>query len=46
MESKQGGIMELTQLVFFVSLVCFSIAFATIFLVGGYDNDKQKNKEA
>ena len=38
--------MELTQLVFFISLVCFSTAFATIFLVGGYDNDKQKNKEA
>ena len=28
--------MELTQLVFFISLVCFSTAFATIFLVGGY----------
>tara|TARA_B100002019_G_scaffold171704_1_gene148404 strand:- start:363 stop:476 length:114 start_codon:yes stop_codon:yes gene_type:complete len=37
--------MELTQLVFFVSLVCFSIAFATIFLVGGYNN-KQESKEA
>ena len=44
MESKQGGIMELTQLVFFVSLVCFSTAFATIFLVGGYDKDKQSEE--
>ncbi len=45
MGPKQGGIMELTQLVFFVSLVCFTTAFATIFLVGGY-NKKEENKEA
>ena len=38
--------MELTQLVFFVSLVCFSIAFATIFLVGGLDSKKKESKEA
>ena len=37
--------MELTQIVFFVSLICFSIAFATIFLVGGLDNNKEESKE-
>ena len=36
--------MELTQLVFFVSLICFTTAFATIFLVGGYDKDHKEAK--
>ena len=36
--------MELTQLVFFISLVCFTTAFATIFLVGGYNKDHKEAK--
>ena len=50
MESKQGGIMELTQLVFIVSLVCFTLATISIFLVGkdnkshGVSFGEQKSK--